>query len=604
MMDIILSAKQREIVNFRDGALLVKASAGSGKTRVLTERVKILAEGTRRKILAITFTNKACEEIKNRIKENNTELLKKVDVYTFHGFCNSVLERHGSYIGYARLPEIISSQEDIYALMEEAVKATPTINSKYQQLDNKEKRKKIFEAIEFVSKIKRNFIPDEELYGSSQDGVILYFAYRSLMQSMNAIDFDDMLLLVYKLFTTNVRIADLYRRNYDYICIDEAQDLNNAQYRLLRSLANDGYKNVMMVGDAKQSIYAFNGSSKDYMLKYFVADYNPVIYELSENYRSARTILEYANKIIPGANVVVDAQIEGLCNEYPMPTDVAEIEKIIELIKKLLKQRKLRFVEHDITEDDITVLARNKYILEPLEKRLEELSIPYYYKNTSKVYKPLSTHGQYFETLLSLHINPQDVMHEQQAQSIERHGVNQELCNAIKKGINDIRDDGSNFRTVLQNINNEIKRIATNQSEDDELIMAYKDFEFVDSQWVAYAKTNANRSIQSFRNAMTLGTTNIDVEQHGISLSTVHTMKGQENNIVFLMGMDDNTFPDYRAVQQGGNAMDQERNNLYVAITRAKRYLFITYPLQRTMPWGGVYNRSRSRLLPPVDKDQ
>ena len=99
---------------------------------------------------------------------------------------------------------------------------------------------------------------------------------------------------------------------------------------------------------------------------------------------------------------------------------------------------------------------------------------------------------------------------------------------------------------------------------------------------------------------MTLGTTNVAVEQHGISLSTVHTMKGQENNIVILMGMDDNTFPDYRAVQQGGNAMDQERNNLYVAITRAKRYLFITYPLQRTMPWGGVYNRSRSRLLPKI----
>ena len=128
--------------------------------------------------------------------------------------------------------------------------------------------------------------------------------------------------------------------------------------------------------------------------------------------------------------------------------------------------------------------------------------------------------------------------------------------------------------------------------------MAYKDFEFTDSQWVAYAKTNTNRSIQSFRNAMTLGTTNVDVEHHGVSLSTVHTMKGQENNIVILMGMDDNTFPDYRAVQQGGNAMDQERNNLYVAITRAKRYLFITYPLQRTMPWGGVYNRIRSRLLP------
>lgn len=598
MTEIVLSDKQQKIVDFRDGALLVKASAGSGKTRVLTERVKKLAESTRRKILAITFTNKACEEIKNRIKEYNTDLLKKVDVFTFHSFCNSVLERHGSYIGYAKLPEIISSQEEIYALMEEAVKATPTIFAKYQQLDEKGRKKVIYDAIELVAKIKRNFIPDEELYGSNQDGVILYFAYRSLMQSMNAIDFDDMLLLVYNLFTTNVRIADLYRRNYDYICIDEAQDLNNAQYRLLRSLANEGYNNVMMVGDAKQSIYAFNGSSKEYMLKYFVADYNPVIFELAENYRSAREILAYANKIIPGANDEMAAQIQGMCKEYPTQTEEEEINTIISLIQKILDQKKLKYIERNISEDDITVLARNKYVLEPLEKKLEESSIPYYYKNTSKVYKPLSTHGQYFETLLSLRINPQDVMHEGQAKSIEKLGVNEELCAAIRKAVDGLRDDGSNFRTVIQGVKDKIKQIASNRTEDDELIMAYKDFEFTDSQWVAYAKTNTNRSIQSFRNAMTLGTTNVDVEHHGVSLSTVHTMKGQENNIVILMGMDDNTFPDYRAVQQGGNAMDQERNNLYVAITRAKRYLFITYPLQRTMPWGGVYNRIRSRLLP------
>ena len=521
-----------------------------------------------------------------------------MDVFTFHGFCNSVLERHGSYIGYAKLPEIISSQEEIYALMEEAVKATPTIFAKYQQLDEKGRKKVIYNAIELVAKIKRNFIPDEELYGSNQDGVILFFAYRSLMQSMNAIDFDDMLLLVYNLFTTNVRIADLYRRNYDYICIDEAQDLNNAQYRLLRSLANEGYNNVMMVGDAKQSIYAFNGSSKEYMLKYFVADYNPKVFELAENYRSAREILSYANKIIPGANDEMAAQIQGMCKEYPAQTEEEEINTIISLIQKILDQKKLKYIERNISEDDITVLARNKYVLEPLEKKLEELSIPYYYKNTSKVYKPLSTHGQYFETLLSLRINPQDVMHEGQAKSIEKLGVNEELCAAIRKAVEGLRDDGSNFRTVIQGVKDKIKQIASNRIEDDELIMAYKDFEFTDSQWVAYAKTNTNRSIQSFRNAMTLGTTNVDVEHHGVSLSTVHTMKGQENNIVILMGMDDNTFPDYRAVQQGGNAMDQERNNLYVAITRAKRYLFITYPLQRTMPWGGVYNRIRSRLLP------
>ena len=570
MTEIILSDKQQKIVDFRDGALLVKASAGSGKTRVLTERVKKLAEGTRRKILAITFTNKACEEIKNRIKEYNTDLLKKVDVFTFHGFCNSVLERHGSYIGYAKLPEIISSQEEIYALMEEAVKATPTIFAKYQQLDEKGRKKVIYNAIELVAKIKRNFIPDEELYGSNQDGVILFFAYRSLMQSMNAIDFDDMLLLVYNLFTTNVPDDPTKKRP----------------------------GSLFFVGDPKQSIYAFNGSSKEYMLKYFVADYNPKVFELAENYRSAREILSYANKIIPGANDEMAAQIQGMCKEYPAQTEEEEINTIISLIQKILDQKKLKYIERNISEDDITVLARNKYVLEPLEKKLEELSIPYYYKNTSKVYKPLSTHGQYFETLLSLRINPQDVMHEGQAKSIEKLGVNEELCAAIRKAVEGLRDDGSNFRTVIQGVKDKIKQIASNRIEDDELIMAYKDFEFTDSQWVAYAKTNTNRSIQSFRNAMTLGTTNVDVEHHGVSLSTVHTMKGQENNIVILMGMDDNTFPDYRAVQQGGNAMDQERNNLYVAITRAKRYLFITYPLQRTMPWGGVYNRIRSRLLP------
>jgi len=598
MINIILSAKQKEIVNFRNGALLVKAGAGSGKTRVLTERVKKLAESTRRKILAITFTNKACEEIKNRIKEHSTDLLNKVDVFTFHGFCNSVLEKHGSYIGYAKLPEIISSQDEIYALMEEAVKTTPTINNKYQKLDENSKKKVIYNAIELVSRIKRNFIPDEELYSSNQDDVILYFSYRSMMQSMNAIDFDDMLLLVYKLFTTNVRIADLYRRNYEYICIDEAQDMNNAQYRLLRSLANDGYQNVMMVGDPKQSIYAFNGSNKDFMLKHFVSDYNPVIFELSENYRSAREILEYANKIIPGANDVMTAQIQGMCKEFPAQTEEEEINQIVSLILRLLKQKKLKYIEYDISEDDITILARNKYILEPLEKKLDELSIPFYYKNLSKVYKPLSTHGQYFETILSLRINPQDILHESQAKSIEKMKVNKELRDAIKMGVDNLRDDGSNFRSVLLGIKNLIKCIATNKKEDDELVMSYKDFEFIDSQWIAYAKTNSNRSILSFRNAMTLGTTNVNIEQHGISLSTVHTMKGQENNIVILMGMDDSTFPDYRAIQQGGNAMDQERNNLYVAITRAKRYLFITYPLQRTMPWGGVYKRKRSRLLP------
>lgn len=161
-----------------------------------------------------------------------------------------------------------------------------------------------------------------------------------------------------------------------------------------------------------------------------------------------------------------------------------------------------------------------------------------------------------------------------------------------------LSNDGSNFKNTISSIIDLIKQQKNNSSlEQQELLMAYDDFNTIKEHWNKYAKQASTISLMGFRNAMMLGQTSMQEVSNSIVLSTVHTMKGQQSLIVFLVGMDDLTFPDYRAVNNE-EMLSQERNNLYVAVTRAQRYLFISYPTERIMPWGDKMRRDRSRLLP------
>ena len=166
----------------------------------------------------------------------------------------------------------------------------------------------------FISKVKRELIADSEFEQHTDDEniVLLYQNYQDILRAQNAIDFDDLLLLAYSLLVNYPKTAALYRRSFFAICIDEAQDLNNAQYQLLLALANGEFTNIMMVGDPNQSIYHFNGSSPDYMDKQFIRDFTPVIVELHENYRSSISVLSAANKIIPDAEYIAETVKEGL----------------------------------------------------------------------------------------------------------------------------------------------------------------------------------------------------------------------------------------------------------------------------------------------------
>jgi DNA helicase-2/ATP-dependent DNA helicase PcrA len=601
-----LSEKQKEIVFAENGPIYVKASAGSGKTRVLTERVRYLLSKTNKKVLALTFTNKAGEEIKERLS-NISEIEKRVFVGTFHSFCQSMLENHGNLIGLAKMPHIFEDETDRLELVEQAIKQTPSYAGKYKTQDKKDQKNFRYRVLNFISKVKRELIADSELKKHTDDEniVLLYQNYQDILRAQNAIDFDDLLLLAYSLLVNYPKVAALYRRSFFAICIDEAQDLNNAQYQLLLVLANGEFTNIMMVGDPNQSIFHFNGSSPDYMDKQFARDFHPVTVELNENYRSSKDILLAAKKIIPDAEDIAGIVKEGIFEIHCLEDENSEAQWVVDKIKGLIASKAHDDIEGEITYEKIAVLARNKYIFNTLEVQLTDSKLPFYYKMTPGAIRFESDLMKIFDLALRVRLNPQDSLHKKRllsrlkieiTENMNLKAVILQVTDELNKElitlVAELRDDGSNIKRELENFKNNLK-----VEDENEKNMIFNDINELLKHWHNYAKKTDNESLHQFKNSMALGQTHPLTQHSGITLSTVHTMKGQEFDIVFIIGMDDKTFPDYRAVRIEGIEMTQEKNNLYVAFTRAKRFLYVTWPQKRLMPWGDYRKRKISRFL-------
>lgn len=601
-----LSPKQEEIVFAEDGSIYVKASAGSGKTRVLTERIRYLLGKTKKKILALTFTNKAGEEIRQRLNDI-TELESRLFIGTFHGFCQHVLENHGALIGLSKMPHIFEEEADRLELIEQAIEQTPSYADEYRNKSKKDQQNFRYRGLHFIAEVKGKLISDDELCNHTDDNnfILLYQTYQDILRSQNAIDFDDLLLLTYNLFISQPNIAALYRRSFQSICIDEAQDLNNAQYKLLLALANGEHKNIMMVGDPNQSIFHFTGSSPDFMGKMFVNDFNPTPFVLNENYRSSKSVLEAGNKILPETKDTSNTVKVGLFEIHPLDDDDSEAQWIVDKIKNLVDLKHHNDIEGDINYEKIAVLARNKYVFNKLESKLKENNIPCYYKMTPGALKFESDLMKIFDLSLCIKINPLDILHKERLLKALKISIDKvDDLNAIAVNINSglekqiveitcyLSDDGSNLKKLFEQFRNEV---TVHDYNDRKMII--DDIDELLKHWINYAKKTDNKSLHQFKNAMALGQTHSLSQHNGITLSTVHTMKGQEFDIVFLMGMDDETFPDYRAVKNGGIELTQEKNNVYVAFTRAKRFLYVTWPKKRLMPWGDYKSRNISRFL-------
>lgn len=603
-MQINLSIKQSEIVNLGEGAFLIEASAGSGKTRVLTERVKKLLEDNSSKVLAITFTNKASEELKERISLDKIKN-KNVFVGTFHSFCQSILESRFKLLGFQKMPHIFEDESDRSEIVEEVIKSIPYFTDIFNGMDSKQKSSYKTRVLHFISEVKRELAEPEELITEEGEEhfLMLYNEYQDNLRSNNAIDFDDLILLIYQLFMNNEAVQNLYSKSYNYIFIDEGQDLNKAQYYLLKSLCGENIKNVMIVGDPNQSIYGFNGATPEYMKNFFIEDFKATKIILDENYRCSKKIITASN-LLMDLNIAADKYVkEGKFEIYRAQSEQDEAKYIVQKINELVALQTHPDIEGNIEYSKISILGRNRFVFKYIEEQLQENQIPFYFKSGNIGVKFETIFMKLFDNYFRIVINPSDKIHARKLKSLLKvenfEDANQiqtsrySYFSFIKTTVDNLTED--NFKKSVKTFENFIKE--SNLLLDEDKIQISSELEGLNDLWVTYSFNTLKPSLTGFKNAISLGTVMKNQKEEGVCISTVHTMKGQESDIVFLIGLDDGTFPYYLAIEKGGEELNQEKNNLYVAFTRAKRFLYLTYPAIRKMPWGDNKARAKSRFL-------
>lgn len=615
-MKLNLSQKQQQIVDFTEGALLVKAGPGSGKTRVLIERIKkLLLAKKRSKILALTFSNLAAEEMKDRLLDDQDveEYIENVNVGTIHSFCLDIVQSRGNIIGLGTDLVLFENNDDRKKMIADIFYKD---NKLLKVLKSKEKPD-IFlnNCLELISAQKKKFI-SPEAYDGNETFKEIYRDYNEYLIKQNAIDFDDILFYAYRILTENPNVMKMYTSIYKYICVDEAQDLNFAQYEVLRALCGTIFENIMLVGDEKQSIYGFNGSDSNLMSKKFVNDFEPTIFILNENFRSAKAIVRFANTL-EASDSVSNYYYEGELNAYELQDEEEEALFIVQQIK-LLMENGHSDIDHPLSYEDFAIIARNRYVLNKVESKLQNEEIQYYFKKTSSGIEIESDFIKVLDLSLRLLINCKDIIHLK------------ELCNLVQAQEPDAGNSCSSMElleTILDNksyaiIIEELKKfdevnfefgkalkaivnfvkICTDFQEEEKYLI-FNDIEMWQKHWSKYSRQveRENRSAISFRSHIALGKTQDISTDKGVSLLTAHMSKGLQYEVVFVIGLTEGTLPDYRAIKAGSRELNQEKNNMFVAVTRAKRICFLTYPKLKMMPWGDMRYQQRSRFIEGIE---
>jgi DNA helicase-2/ATP-dependent DNA helicase PcrA len=608
-MGILLSEKQKEAVNHNEGALLVSAGPGSGKTRVLTERIRrlLVEDKSFFRILALTFTNKAANEMQERLTEV-PNIRQRAFIGTLHSFCLEVLTNRGKPVGIEGTPHIMESNQERRQMLLQSVMGDVVLQQILRSKDSKGQKKLLSEWFEQIEQAKKKLMSPEAI----DDPIVreVYELYDLSLRASNTLDFDDLLLLTYQLFTDRPKIADFYRRQYKYICIDEAQDLNEAQYQVIRSLCSDSYQNIMMVGDCNQAIFGWNGADPKFM-QLLKMDFNAKHIELTENFRSSQAIVNLAQKLKPVYQVVGVLPIKGEVCLLQAKTEQEEAELIVNHLKFLIDSGH-QDIEDAITLDRCAILGRNRYVLVKIEQELSRHDIKFY-KKLSGQEESESDLIKDFELCMRLLINPQDRFHfnilinrwEIDTTSIADRfdNENNQLIKWLKSNtptnrkpvldaIDELNYPNCNFSKSLDIL----LKFANNIEHEEERLLITEDIKLWSERWDNYlrAKVGGQASLSKFLSQVAIGV-NQKTTHEGIALLTVHSAKGLEFDIVFIAGLVEGIFPDYRA--ENPTLLNEEDNNMFVAVTRARRVLILSYPQSRIMPWGDSRSQKPSRYL-------
>jgi DNA helicase-2/ATP-dependent DNA helicase PcrA len=367
----------------------------------------------------------------------------------------------------------------------------------------------------------------------------------------------------------------------------------------------------MMVGDPKQSIYGFNSSGPEYM-EHFRSDFHPTYIELTENFRSSKSVVSIAQNIEPSYEVDGQLPIPGAAVLMVGRDEEAEARLVVEEILKLANHGHPD-VEGSIQLNRCAILGRTRFSLLAIERELKGRSVPFF-KRLSSAYENESDVAEEFLLALRLLVNPRDMLHLASLAKKWKLALPSDLMGAPSDAASHLKalaaKGGEKCRAVIAAIN--LVDVSASRADlmpaikslrsyadslaDDEKSNIYNDTEVMIGEWDQYLRTAAkSRTIAGFLSSVALGTTQ-QINSDGVALLTVHSSKGLEFDVVFIVGMSEGVFPDYRSIGKRRES-EEERRNMFVAATRSKRLLYFSYPASRVMPWGDVRSTSPSSYL-------
>lgn len=614
-----LNDKQLEAVEHKDGPCLVLAGAGSGKTKVLTQRIINLIDSgvSPYNILAITFTNKAAKEMKNRVENELGGVTDSIFIGTFHSFGLRILRENYIDIGYTSNITILDT-DDAKAIVKRILKENGYDPAKYE----------IRTIINKISSAKNDGIsPDEytKLFLNDLDIVIglVYKEYTKLLKDNNSVDFDDLLLKPVELLKKNKIILEKYQERFKFILVDEYQDTNSIQYELCKLLASK-YKNIFVVGDANQSIYSFRNADYRNILN-FEKDYkNTKVILLEENYRSTNNILKAANSVIKNnsegkkLNLWSSKRDGELIDYIRCEDEIKEANFVINKIKDL--------VSNGYKYSDIAVLYRTNAQSRVVEDAFVRNNIPhniigsYYFYNRKEI-KDLIAY-------LKLIYNPCDSVSLERIINVPKRGIGAKSIENLRKkatennvSMFDAIDSGKELefkKMILKlqefslnaNLSDLIEEILSttglrmeyeiNKSlENEAKVENLNEFKTVALMFEESGIYDLQTFLENIVLVSDRGQYNNDGDE--VSIMTLHSAKGLEFNVVFLLGMEEGLFPHNRSFDSLSN-LEEERRLCYVGITRAKEKLYLLSARQRTI-FGKTSGTIESRFIREINGD-
>lgn len=628
-----LNDKQYEAVINTDGPCLVIAGAGSGKTKVLTHKIAYLMQEKDIKpwnILAITFTNKAANEMKERVEALVGDDAKDMWIGTFHSICVKILRRFIDRIGFDH-SFVIFDTSDQRSLIKECLKDL--------KIDDKMFTDRI---VQFEISNAKNDMKVPEEYEAMVKGdyrrekiASVYNLYQRRLKENNAIDFDDIINYAIKIFRENDDVLDYYTNKFNYILVDEYQDTNKSQFTLIRLLAK-AHGNITVVGDNDQGIYSFRGADISNILNFEKDFKGTKIIKLEQNYRCTQNILNAANSVIKNNEVKYKKKLWTENEEGALPTfhvsddEYDEGRYIVEEINHLRREDYYKY-------SDFAILYRMNSQSRAIEEILRREDIPYKIVGGLKFYERKEIKD--IIAYLRLINNPSDNLALKRIINEPKRGIGKTSLDKIQAiseqtgipmyqiikeadqyGLSRVYSNAQGFIEVIEDliskkdeytitelIKHTLKETGyTKALEDENSIEAENRIENLEeflTVAVQFEEEEADNDLSTFLEGITLSSDidGMDEEEESVTLMTLHSAKGLEFPVVFLVGMEEGIFPGYKSIGEP-KELEEERRLCYVGITRAKNNLYLTCSRQRTM-FGSTSCNPVSRFVKEIPEN-